>query len=483
MTLLAGIDLGTTKTTCVAIDVESGAIVATANTSSSGRLASSHSVTGRSEWDADALLQCAFDCLNDLSQSLGNRAGEIAGLGVTGQQHGTVLVDPRRRPLTPFINWQDQRGNEPCTMADGKDRTWIEVARNRLDEAVTRRTGCRLNTGFLATTLFWLSENGQLPGSGTACFLADLFAAVLTSAEVVTDPTNAGGSGVFNVARREMDLEAIEQLGLDSNAFPRVQEASERVGFVEASYARQAGLPERLPVFTPIGDHQASFVGSVASRHESVLLNVGTGAQVAVFTEASDFQPPVELRPFPISGNLLSNVGLAGGWSYQVLADLLHRTGVSLFNHNTDRFPYQEMTELAAAARPGSGGLEFVPTFSGTRANPRQTGSLTGMTPENLTPENFVRSLLEGMARGFRQAYDQVVDITGRRQKTLVGAGNGLRENPVLAQAVMSEFGMTPRLGQYREEAARGAAVLAAVGTGICRDLDEAGQRLVEPRH
>ncbi|MFP6762657.1 MAG: FGGY-family carbohydrate kinase, partial [Planctomycetaceae bacterium] len=363
MTLLAGIDLGTTKTTCIAIDSESGEVVATATVASSGRLATSDTVTGRSEWDADSLLRCAFDCLNDLAVSLGDRASEIAGLGVTGQQHGTVLVNSRRESLTPFINWQDQRGNETCTIAGETGRSWIEVARNRLDGAVTRRTGCRLNTGFLATTLFWLSENGQLPENGTACFIADLFAAVLTNADVVTDPTNAGGAGVFNFSRRQFDLEAIERLGLEPTMFPRVQEARERVGFVEASFARQAGIPERLPVFTPIGDHQASFVGSVANRHESVLLNVGTGAQIAVFTEASDFQPPIELRPFPISGNLLSNVGLTGGWSYQVLAGLLQRIGVSLFSHNTDSVPYAAMTELAAAAQPGSGGLEFVPTF------------------------------------------------------------------------------------------------------------------------
>jgi len=480
MTLLAGIDLGTTKTTCVAIDADSGEIVATATRLSSGRLDLSPSATGRSEWDAAGLLQCAFDCLHDLSRTLGDRVGEIAGLGVTGQQHGTVLVDSRRRPLTPFINWQDQRGNELCTVAGEKDRSWVEVARNRLDRSVTGRTGCRLNTGFLATTLFWLSENGQLPKAGTACFLADLFAATLTDAEIVTDPTNAGGSGVFHVARREFDCEAIERLGLDPAAFPRVQEASEKVGHVKAAVAQRTGFPERLPVFTPIGDHQASFLGSVSSHRDSVLLNVGTGAQVAVFTEGSEFQPPIELRPFPISGNLLSNVGLPGGWSYQVLADLLDGIGVSLFRHQPGGLGYQGLTALAAAAPPGSGGLDFVPTFSGTRSNPRQTGSLTGITPENFTPENFVRSLLEGMARGFRQAYDQVVEVTGQRQKTLVGAGNGLRENAVLVQAVMSEFGMTPRLGQHCEEAARGAAVIAAVGTGICTDLDEAGRRLVE---
>jgi sugar (pentulose or hexulose) kinase len=481
MTLLAGIDLGTTKTTCIAIDAESGELFARATASSdAGRLRSSDAVPGRSEWDADALIQCAFDCLRELAETLGRRVSELAGLGVTGQQHGTVLVDSQRRPLNPFINWQDQRGNELCSLTGEEGRTWIEVARMRLDEETTRRTGCRLNTGFLATTLFWLSENGQLPDGGTACFLADLFASTLTESPIVTEPTNAGGSGVFNVASRQFDAEAIGRLGLSPSVFPNVQEADQQVGLIAASIARELGLPDSLPVFTAIGDHQASFLGSVANRHESILLNVGTGAQVAVFTEGNDYRAPIELRPFPISGNLLSNVGLPGGWSFQVVASLLRGIGCSIFEQTSDEFPYAKMTELAATAEIGSGGLQFVPTFSGTRSNPQQTGSLVGMTPGNLTPENFVRSVLEGMARGFREAYDQIVEVTGQRKTTLVGAGNGLRENAVLAESVAAEFGLTPQPGRHREEAARGAALISAVGTGICRDLDEAGHRLIE---
>jgi sugar (pentulose or hexulose) kinase len=481
MTLLAGIDLGTTKTTCIAIDAESGDSVAKATASSdAGRLSSSNTVPGRSEWNVEALLRCAFACLGELAESLGGRTSELAGLGVTGQQHGTVLVDSQLRSLTPFMNWQDQRGNESCSITEEESRTWIEVARSRLDEETTKRTGCRLNTGFLATTLFWLSENGQLPANGTACFLADLFASTLTASPVVTEPTNAGGSGVFDVASRQFDAEAIERLGLSPSLFPTVQEADQRVGLISASFARELGLPDSLPVFTAIGDHQASFLGSVANRHESILLNVGTGAQVAVFTEDNGYRAPIELRPFPISGNLLSNVGLPGGWSFQVVAGLLRGIGCSIFEQESEDFPYSKMTELAAVAERGSGGLQFVPTFSGTRSNPRQTGSLVGMTPDNLTPENFVRSVLEGMARGFREAYDQIVEVTGQRKTTLVGAGNGLRENTVLAESVAAEFGLTPQLGGHQEEAARGAALIAAVGTGICRDLDEAGQKLIE---
>jgi xylulokinase len=116
MTLLVGIDLGTTKTTCIAIDAESGELVARATASSdAGRLRSSDAVPGRSEWDADGLIQCAFDCLRELAETLGGRVSELAGLGVTGQQHGMVLADSTRDSSQRLSSGFARTGN--CRMA------------------------------------------------------------------------------------------------------------------------------------------------------------------------------------------------------------------------------------------------------------------------------------------------------------------------------------------------------------------------------
>jgi sugar (pentulose or hexulose) kinase len=57
-----------------------------------------------------------------------------------------------------------------------------------------------------------------------------------------------------------------------------------------------------------------------------------------------------------------------------------------------------------------------------------------------------------------------------------VGAGNGLRENRLLAQIVAAAFREPMRLPVHREEAAYGAALMAAVGTGVFPSLKEAGR-------
>lgn len=80
------------------------------------------------------------------------------------------------------------------------------------------------------------------------------------------------------------------------------------------------------------------------------------------------------------------------------------------------------------------------------------------------------------MAADYRAAYDLVLSVTGQPMTQLITAGNGLRENSLLAGIVAARFALQPRATRHREEAAFGAALIATVGTGICRDLNEAGR-------
>src|SRR5262249_31660342 len=135
---------------------------------------------------------------------------------------------------------------------------------------------------------------------------------------------------------------------------------------------------------------------------------------------------------------------------------------------------YQRMNELAAEVPPGAEGLCCEPFFSGTRARPELRASWSGVSAENFTPAHLTRALLEGMAQTFRDGFERVAPHPGRRRGRLAGAGNGLRRNPVLAQIVAEAFGMPLHLPLRREEAAYGAALLAAVGAGVHPDLASA---------
>ena len=471
MPLLIGVDLGTTTTTAIAIDAETGEVVSTAT----GRTASPVTSLddrrkGRSEWDTEQLIADGLHTLRDLTEQLGPRANETASIGLTGQQHGMVLLDSHQQPLTPFINWQDQRGNEH---QPGAKSSWVAAARERLGDESVRRTGCRPNTGFMATTLYWMKQNDCLPPGGRAAFLSDLFASCLTGIRPVCEPSMAGSAGVLNVHTRDWDVDAIDSLGLERSLFPEVREADSPLGRL-APAAADIGLPDGIPVAISIGDHQASFAGSVADRSDSVFVNVGTGAQVAVYTTGSDFEAPIEFRPFPIRGNLLSSVGLAGGWSFQVLEQFIRSIGTDVFGVDVDGPLYSRLTELAATADSRSDGLVCEPQFSGTRSDPDRRGKLTGISSSNLTPANLVRALLEGAAAHHRAAWDQVVTVLGQRQTRLVGAGNGIRANVALRECIESAFQLSVATTAHREEAAFGAALVGGVAGQVYPSLEDA---------
>lgn len=477
MPLLAGLDLGTTKLTAIAFDPDRGEVVCrTALPNEANITSAADRSLGRSEWDAGQIVSRGFDCLRHLVRDLGSRRRELAAIGVTGQQHGTVLVNDLLQPLTPLINWQDRRGNE---LIPGSQETWVERARNLVGDGAIERCGCRLQSGFLATILFWLQQQGRLPERGRACFIMDLFAAHLVGGRLVCEPSAAGSSGVFAPATRSWDTLSLAALGIDPGWLPPIGEANQPLGPLAARWVRELDLPGSIPVAPALGDHQASFVGSIGDRTQDVLVNVGTGAQVAIFTADRHFAPPVELRPFPVSGNLLSNVGLPGGWSYALLEQFF-REVIRDFSGQEPTGPlYARLNELAASVPDGALGLECTATFAGTRSDPHARGRFTGVSPQNFTPAHFTRALLEGMTAGLRAGLETVRQQAPQfLPQRLVAAGNGLRENRLLARLVTRGLGLPLVCTHHCEEAAVGSALTAGVAAGLFPDLATASRTL-----
>jgi len=467
MSAFIGLDLGTTKITAVALSDREPLIAAECGLLTPPRTPAEGVYF---EWDAEAIAQQAEQCLGGLVESLGSRRLEVAAVGVTGQQHGVVVVDDNLRPLTPFINWQDRRGDEPYP---GGARTYVEEAHVRLGSEAVRRAGCTLATGHLGLTLFWLREQGMLP-AGTACSIMEFVTSRLTGERPVTEPTCAAGSALFDVAERKWDRIAIQALRLPEQHFPEIREAGNQIGRLQAKVAARVGLAAGIPVSTPTGDQQAGFVGSVTDRLQCGHLNVGTGAQVAAYVEGTAFVPPLEVRPFPMAGNLLTGAVLCGGWSYQVLEQFFRSVGIDVLGVPVEQRVYERLNELAAAVPAGADGLVCEPMFAGTRSDPNRRAAWRGMTAGNLTPGHMTRALLEGMAREFAEQVAAIQAQGGRRLTRLAVTGNAMRRNRLLCDMVRQATGLPLVIPQHQEEAAFGAALLAAVSVGRFKNLEEA---------
>ena len=487
MPITLGIDLGTTTIAALALDTDTGAVLAhSAHPNDAEITSSADKARGYSEWDATRIAGIGLSCLGDVRQQLGDRVTDGAGVGITGQQHG-VVIPPNWRlrsvppsweisPLMRLIGWQDRRAEE---LVPGAQETFLARAQRLAGKEAATRTGCRLAAGFLAVSLYWLKETGRLRGPGQVHFLPDYFASVLMQAPPATDPTLAASSGAFDLTTGDWDVGILDALGLSREFFPHVVPAGSCIGRLGPTAATATGLPAALRVFAPLGDNQASFLGSVSDRAHSVFVNIGTGGQVSAAVESFQFDPRLETRPLP-GGFLLVGARLSGGRAYATLENFFQKTAEQLLSQEPSPL-YAAMNRLAAEAPAGAEGLRCEPFFTGTRLHPELRASFTGISAANFTPAHLTRALLEGMARTFREGYDMIRPYLSEPPQRLVGAGNGIRENQLLDQIIADEFGLPMSVPAHREEAAYGAALAAAVGAGIFRDWRDAG-RLIRYR-
>jgi len=469
-----GLDIGTTTLSAVVLDTDSGALLAQQTTPNN---AGAFPAPGRAELDIAQLQRSTIDCLASIVADAPIDPAKVRGIGVTGQQHGVAFLDPAGAPVRPAITWQDLRAQENIP---GSSQSYLQqmIAQAGGVEAF-RRMGCLPAAGFLGTTLFWLHENNQLPAPSTvACFVPDAVVTFLTGAGPASDPTLAGSAGFFDIVANDWDWALLERLGLPASLFPPVGVAGAAAGGLRAELAGQIGLTAGLPVGVALGDNQASFIGSVREPATSLGINVGTGGQISARTDEFHFIPGLENRPFPGGHYLLIGGGLFGGRSYAYLLNFFRQTGQQLFSGATDDDLYERMTELAGAVAPGSDGLVCAPFFTGSRIDPSLRASFTGLSPDNFTPGHFARALLEGMAEGFYRFGEQMAPVIGERSP-LVGAGNGVRRNRLLAGILAERFGAPLHIPALAEEAAVGAAIIAAVGQGEFASLDEATAHLL----
>lgn len=472
--MLIGLDIGTTSLSAVVLDPASGRQLA--HRTVANRAGSSPGA-GRAELDLSRLYELAVQCLAELVVQADLPSGAIQGIGVTGQQHGVALIRPDASPAAPAITWQDLRVQQPLPGSDRPvlDR-FISAAGGREG---FRNTGCLPAAGFLGPSLYWLRLQDDLPDPPvTACFVPDAVVSFLTGAMVVCEPTLAGSSGIFDIRANCWDSRLLERLELPAELFPLIGGAGDIVGGLRRELAEAVGLEPGTPVTVALGDNQASFIGSAPEPGRSLLLNVGTGGQISARTDSFHFIPGLENRPFPGGQYLLIGGGLFGGRSYAYLQRFFQQVGTQLLEAESPDNLYARMTELAATVPAGSDGLRCEPFFSGSRTDPGLRASFSGLSPDNFTPAHFARALLEGMADGFFAFFEQMRPVVGR-PPLLVGAGNGIRQNRLLAQILAGRFGKRLLIPSHAEEAAVGAAVATAVGLGIFTDLETAAAALL----
>ena len=355
----------------------------------------------------------------------------ISRMGISNQMHGIVYVDKFGKAISPLITWQDGRGN-------------LLRNQNSYAQELSLLTNYKVASGYGVTTLFYDTENGNIPlNSEKICTIGDYVAMLLCNVKTpIMHESNAHSLGLYDIKNHHWDKTAIEKAGLDYSLFPNVVSEVLSLGKTDNG----------VEVFIAVGDNQASVYG-VERGDDTVVINVGTGSQVSIIlSEYINAPQSCEIRPYFNGKYLMIGGALCGGYSYQLLKNFYHSAGAEI--------DYDKMNEMAEQAY-GMSLPTFDTKFKGSREDPNETASITGLTADNFNAPAMTLALLKGISAELKELYNQMLKVTTSR-KILIGSGNAIRFNTILQKIVSEDFGLPIEVSIHLEEAAYGVALLVS---------------------
>ena len=442
--LVLGIDIGTTSISAAIIDLDSKTQIASFSISNGSDMTLNNPFFD--EQSVDIICDKAIGLVELIYKSYPS----IKCIGVTGQMHGIIYLNKDGIALSNLITWRDKR-------ADTKfydDKTYCDK--------ITEITNKEISTGFGFSTHYYNCINNLVPEDAyTFCSIMDYIVMRLTGIKFPVIHTSVAASfGLFDLKTLSFDNEAVKKLEIDNLTLPEVTDEF----FVAGTY-------KNIPVSVAIGDNQASFIGSVKNIKETILVNIGTGSQISFVTDYFEIDKRLELRPFVKGKYLLCGSALCGGESYAILERFFR--SFNCYVNNTDIPMYEYMNKLSELAyNEKKNSLKVNTGFKGTRISPHTRGSITNISDENFKPEYLVFGVICGMCKELYDFLDK--DIRG---KTLIAAsGNAVQKIRILKSVLNDLFGLPVYISDNNEEASVGAALFAALSSGLLSDIYEASE-------
>ena len=450
MSVFLALDVGTGGARCLAVD-EGGRIVAEA--SSAYPLSSPR--PGWTEQDPEDWWEGARSALGRVAANVNETGGEVVGIGLTGQMHGSVFLDASDEPVRPALLWNDQRTGKQCeeiTQAVGPDRL-IQLAGNPA------------LTGFQAPKVLWLREEEPESYARVArVLLPKDYVRLRLTGEYATDVSDAAGTLFLDVKQRDWSEEVLEALEIPRGWLPRVHEGPEKTGELREGVAEDFGLPRGTPVAAGGGDNAAAAVGVGVVRGGLVSSSVGTSG--VLFAATEDFSPDP-------SGRLHAFCHAVPG-EYHLMGVTLSAGGSLAWWRDTVGGDFEDLVAAASKVPPGSEGLVFLPYLSGERTphlDPRARGAFVGLAARHGLA-HLTRAVMEGVVFSLRDSLEIMhgldVPVEGIR-----ATGGGAR-SPLWRSLQADVYGAPIRRTTADEGPAYGAALLAGVAAGTYGDVGEA---------
>jgi glycerol kinase len=455
---LLAIDQGTTGTTALIMDVEGNTL---------GRATFEfHQYFPQPGWvehEPEEIWNSVTRAIAGAFERAGLSWDSIAAIGITNQRETTLVWDRRGgRAIHRAIVWQDRRTADHCRELEAKGH----------GPRVRAATGLVIDPYFSGTKVKWLLDH--VPGAQAQAERGELAFGTIDSYLVwrltggtlhVTDATNASRTLLMNLSSLSWDDSMCELLGVPHAILPSIVSSAGLIGKTQGA----PGIPDGVPITGIAGDQQAALFGQACFGEGDVKCTYGTGAFILVNTGQ---------KPKMSRFGLLSTVGwktgagtvyaLEGSSFIAGAAVQWLRDGLGIIKSAAD-------VEALARRAESSEGVKFVPALSGLGApywDAGARGIITGLT-RGTTAAHLARATLEAIAYQVDDLVRAMADDLGAKVRRMRVDG-GAAANDLLMQIQADLSDVVVERPAELESTARGAAMLAGLGVGLFRNVEEA---------
>jgi len=441
-----GIDCGTQSTKTVALDGDTGKIIASAaqNYDVLPGLPPGHMEQNPATWTS------AVDAtVRQVLEKLGGRRNEVAGLGVSGQQHGFVPLDDQARVIRPAKLWCDTSTVEEC-----------DLLRSHFGGAgfFIERVGLDMLPGFTAPKIFWLKRHEPAHFAKlSAVLLPHDYLNFYLTGKFQMEYGDASGTTLLNVRTRQWETDILKFIDPTlPEKMPAVGSSCKPVGILKPELAECWGLSRKVVVSAGGGDNMMGAIGTANVVPGRVTASLGTSGTIYAYSE----KPVVDNQ-----GEIAGFCDSTDAWL--PLLCTMNVTVATEAVRNLFGWSVSELDHAVESAPPGAEGLLFLPYLQGERTPnlPGGSGVFHGLNLRNTKPTLMARAVMEGVTHGLAYGLQRMKELgIVPAEIRLTGGGS---KSAVWRQICANIFDCPVVTLVEAEGAALGAAIqaLAAVQT------------------